>query len=57
MSKYISLGNRKMFRSGTSFVFALPNVVLKKNNAELGEDVEVLWDGEGDLLVRFKKKV
>lgn len=54
--KYMSLEMRKPYKSGTSKVLALPAVILKKNKFEVGDEVEVLWDGDTDMLVRFKKK-
>lgn len=53
---YINIGNRKLFKSGTSVALTMPSMVLKKVKNKAGDEVEVLWDGESDMLVRFKKK-
>lgn len=55
MVKYIPLGDRKMFPSGTSTVLVMPSAFLKQNNLTANDRVDVLWDGRTDLLVRAKK--
>lgn len=56
MVKYIPLGDRKMFPSGTSIVLVMPSAFLKQNKLTADDRVEVHWNGGTDLLVRAKKK-
>lgn len=56
MAKYMNLGMKKPYSSGNSKALAIPEMVVKQTGFELGDEVEVLYNGGSDMLVRFKKK-
>ena len=56
MTRYVPLGKRKTFKSGTSIVLTIPEAFVKKNNIKVGDHLEVQWDGYADLRLRVAKK-
>lgn len=59
MVKYVNIGQRKLSKTSHSsgtISLNIPKSVLDQTKAEGGDMVDVLWDGKGDLLIRFPKK-
>ena len=52
---FISLGGRKLYKSGTSVAFAIPRLILKTTKGQIGDEIEVFFNGENEMLVRFKE--
>ena len=51
---FMSLGTRKLYKSGTSVAFAMPQLIMKSTRSELGDEVEVFFNGTNEMIVRFK---
>ena len=56
MTKYMPLGKRKTFKSGTSIVLTMPEAFVKENDIQAGDHLEVQWDGHADLRLRAAEK-